>query len=163
MITAEELRERLLYEPDTGEWLWLRSPRGGQAGKPAGWIDAYGYKRIKIDGQTYIAARLSFLYMTGEWPKDEVDHIDRDPGNDKWENLREANRSENNSNRRAFLNNTSGHKGVYLHSQNSKYVAQVGKVYIGSFDTQQEAIEARNEFVEAHQGEFAGEQKDKAS
>lgn len=163
MMSADELRERLCYEPDTGEWVWLKSPRSGYAGKPAGWIDAYGYKRIKIDGQTHIASRLAFLYMTGQWPKDEVDHIDRDPGNDCWSNLREATRLENLQNRSMFSNNSTGHKGIYLHTSNARYVAQIDNIYIGSFESLQEAIDARDEFVKTHHGDFAGEQKDKAS
>lgn len=151
MITASELRERLVYEPDTGEWTWLSSPRGGQAGKPAGWIDAYGYRRIKIDGQTYIASRLAFLYVNGQWPQDEVDHINRDPGDDRWENLREANRSLNTLNR-VYIGQ-SGQPGVYKHSQNERWVAQYKNVYIGSYKTVEEAVAAREAFMLSIEGE----------
>jgi hypothetical protein len=147
MITPEQLRLRLRYEPETGEWVWLSSPRNGQVGKPAGWIDAYGYRRIKIDGQTYIASRLAFLYMTGQWPQDEVDHVNRDQYDDRWENLREATRSENNLNR--DYTGATGHKGIYKHSQNDRYVAQYDNIYIGSYKTIEEATAAREAFITA--------------
>lgn len=155
MITVEELRCKLVYEPDTGEWTWIDSRRGGYNGKPAGWFDAYGYRRIKIDGQTYIASRLAFLYMLGRWPQNEVDHISRDQSDDRWENLREADRSLNNLNR--DYTGVSGQKGVYRHSQNDRWVAQYDNIYIGSYKTIEEAVAARDAFVTANavKGEVA--------
>ena len=145
MLIQERLKQILEYEPETGEWFWLDCQRNGYSGKPAGWIDAYGYRRVKIDGKTYICSRLAFLYMTGEFPADEVDHIDRDPTNDCWRNLREANRSENMLNR--DYTGASGHKGVYKHSQNNRWVAQHDNVYIGSYKTIEEAVAAREAFI----------------
>jgi hypothetical protein len=155
MITSEELRRKLVYEPETGEWTWIDSRRDGFNGRPAGWYDHYGYRRIKIDGRTHIASRLAFLYMTGQWPQDEVDHIDRDPGNDRWENLREADRSLNNLNR--DYTGVSGQKGVYRHSQNDRWVAQWNNVYIGSYKTVEEAVAARDAFIAANEGPVADE------
>src|SRR6266496_3320926 len=82
MLTATELRSRLEYIQDTGLWIWISSPRLGFNGRPAGWIDAHGYRRIKIDGMTYIGSRLAYLYMIGRWPENEIDHIDGNPGTD---------------------------------------------------------------------------------
>lgn len=144
MIDAEHLRERLSYDPITGEWIWISSPRRGYEGKPAGSFDVYGYLCIKIDGQSYKASRLAYLYMTGEWPEEEMDHIDRDPGNDKWVNLKPASRFENTSNRRMRSDNTSGVIGVFWNAQRSKWQVQVDKVHIGLFDDLQEATIARD-------------------
>lgn len=145
MLTALELRERLQYDPNTGRWVWLKTPRAGFEGKPAGSIDAKGYWVIKIDGQTYKASRLAYLYMTGEWPLDEMDHVDRKPWNDCWSNLRPATRSENNINR--VMIGVSGHQGVYRHSQNARWVAQFENIYIGSYKTIEEAVAAREAFI----------------
>ncbi len=117
MITAIELRERLQYDPNTGRRVWLKTPRKGFEGKPAGSIDAKGYWVIKIDGKSYKASRLAYLYMTGDWPEDEMDHIDRTPWNDWWTNLRPATRVENLLNR--VMPNSSGHVGVRKHSSNN--------------------------------------------
>lgn len=145
MISAQELRERLQYDPNTGHWIWLKTPRSGWVGRPAGTIDAKGYWVIKIDGKSYKASRLAYLYMTGEWPPEEMDHIDRKPWNDAWHNLRPATRAENNLNRVKI--GESGRQGVYRHNQNNRWVAQHENIYIGSFETIEEAVAAREAFI----------------
>ena len=153
-ITALQLRERLLYNPDTGEWTWLKSRRDGYAGKPAGWRDSYGYRRIKIDGQTYIASRLAFLYMTDEWPNEEMDHIDQDPTNDAWENLREATRSENNQNRSQRCDNITGSIGVIWNKAREKWQVHVNKIHFGLYDSFEEATAVRDLVASDLHGEF---------
>jgi HNH endonuclease len=145
MITAIELRERLSYDPNTGDWIWLQSPRFGWVGRPAGSLDAKGYLVIKIDGKSYKASRLAYLYMTGEWPEEEMDHINRTSWDDRWINLRPATRTENNQNRVKI--GESGHAGIYRHSQNDRWCAQVENIYIGSYETIDEAVAARDAFI----------------
>lgn len=145
MITAIELRIRLQYDPNTGDWIWLKSPRSGWEGRPAGSLDAKGYWIIKIDGQSYKSSRLAFLYMTGDWPPEEMDHIDRKPWNDCWINLRPATRLENVINRVKI--GASGHQGVYRHTSNDRWIAQYDNIYIGSYITIEEAVAARNAFI----------------
>src|SRR5258706_7371772 len=144
MITALELRERLQYDPNTGRWVWLKTPRKGYEGSPAGSLDAKGYWVIKTDGKSYKASRLAFLYMTGEWPPEEMDHIDRTPWNDCWINLRPATRTENTLNR--DYTGASGHKGVHRHTNNNRWIASYKNVYIGSYILIEEAIAARDTF-----------------
>lgn len=155
MISALELRERLQYDPNTGLWIWLKTPRLGFVGKPAGSIDAYGYRIIKIDGKSYKASRLAHLYMTGEWPEDEMDHVDTKPWNDIWTNLRPATRLENIQNRLKRQDNTSGAIGVYWNEPNQKWIAQIGKTYLGSFDVFEEAVAVRDKAVAESHGDFA--------
>lgn len=145
MITAIELRERLQYDPNTGYWVWLKTPRKGFEGSPAGSLDAKGYWCIKIDGKSYKSSRLAYLYMTGDWPPNEMDHIDRVSWNDCWINLRPATRTENNINRVKI--GISGQQGIYRHNQNDRWVAQYDNIYIGSYITIEEAIAARNAFI----------------
>jgi len=153
MLTATELRERLQYDPNTGRWIWLKSTRSGWVGRPAGSLDAKGYWCIKIDGQSYKASRLAYLYMIGEWPEGEMDHIDRQSWNDCWTNLRPATRSENNLNR--VLIGTSGHYGIRKHNYNDSWVVEIKRVYVGSYKTLDEAIVARDEFVRQHERNIA--------
>lgn len=145
MFTALELRERLQYDPITGRWLWLKCARASWQGRPAGSLDAKGYWIIKIDGKSYKASRLAFLYMTGEWPPEEMDHINRTPWDDCWTNLRPATRLENILNRE--MPNSSGHVGVRKHSSNNSWTVQVENIYVGSFKTIDEAIAARDAFI----------------
>jgi hypothetical protein len=99
-ITHERLKERLTYDPDTGQWRWNQRGRGlservGSICKGNG-----GYLMIKVDGRSYKASRLAWYYMTGEWPGMEIDHKNRDPLDDRWENLRLATRTDQTRNRK---------------------------------------------------------------
>jgi len=97
MLTQAKLRDILWYDPETGVFIWLRPPKHNSKllGKPAGNTRPDGYTTIRINGEAYYAHRLAFLYMTGQWPEPETDHIDRNPFNDRWSNLREATSSLN--------------------------------------------------------------------
>jgi hypothetical protein len=144
-ITALELRERLQYDPNTGRWVWLKTSRAGFVGKPAGSLDAKGYWVIKINGQSYKASRLAYLYMTGEWPEDEMDHINRTSWDDCWTNLRPATRTENNLNR--DYTGVTGHKCIYYREQYNRWIVQIENIYVGSYVTLDKAITARDTFI----------------
>lgn len=105
MITQERLRYLLHYDPETGEWTWLNPPNHNTRliGLIAGHVRPDGYRQIRIAGVAYYSSRLACLYMTGEWPAEEMDHIDRDPNNDEWINLRQASSSMNKWNQERHL------------------------------------------------------------
>ena len=143
-LTAEYVRSILDYNPETGEFRWKsRTPEMFAPGNTSAeancrawnnknaWKLIYhssgGYNIICIGKKYYKAHRLAWLYMTGEWPEDEIDHRDTDRGNNRWENLREATSSENKCNRRKKSDNTSGVKGVSFHRQSGKWRVRVQK------------------------------------
>ena len=81
-IDVNELRERLDYAPETGEFFW-RSVSGSRTdlvGRRAGSVDQRGYRRITFDGKLYSAHRLAFLYMFGRWPNGDIDHANGNKG-----------------------------------------------------------------------------------
>ena len=125
MITADALRDALSYDPLTGKFTWKMPRRKIVVGAEAGFIDRLGYRHIRIDLKLYRAARLAFLYMTGEWPSDEIDHINCVRDDNAWSNLREANRSQNTANRRT--KNATGFRGVFLHRKTGLYRAEIRK------------------------------------
>lgn len=131
-LTAEQLRAVLHYDPKHGFFIWKHRPElrattnslrvGTHAGSPNG---KRGYIAICINGKLHYAHRLAWLFMTGEWPNDMIDHIDGDTANNKFANLRQANRSQNNWNAQKTNRNTSGYKGVYWSKNAKKWVAHI--------------------------------------
>ena len=112
-LTHKRLLEVLHYNPDTGIFTWDKRPsRFIKKGSDAGSL-SYGYIRIKVSGKSYFAHRLAWLYMTGQWPNKQIDHIDHDRANNSWRNLRAVTRIENARNRRINKNNSTGVCGVY--------------------------------------------------
>lgn len=133
VITAERLREVLAYNPETGVFKWTINPsRAVSAGAVAGNKDVRGYIIIGIDRCRYRAHRLAWLYMTHSFPPEEIDHINGDPSDNRWINLRAASRGENACNRRG----KNKLKGVF--SFRRKWRAQIrceGIIhYLGDFD-----------------------------
>lgn len=142
-MDQKELKELLVYEPDTGLFRWAVSRKKASAGKVAGSIMDTGHVRIETGGVRYLAHRLAWLYMTGDWPAGWVDHKDGDPGNNQWQNLRLASPTQNNWNRKP---NASGLKGVSYVPRRKKWRAQIRvdgkKKEIGVFQTPEEAHDA---------------------
>lgn len=157
MITVDRLKELLRYEPETGKWFWRISKGGIAAGTDAGTLVSNGYIKIGIDRKKYLAHRLAWFYTMGVWPT-EIDHIDLNKQNNKWLNLRVANRSQNMGNTMIRKNNTSGHKGVRWNKKSNKWVANITidrKVtHIGLYDRMEDAIEAYQSKAVEHFGEF---------
>lgn len=157
MLSRERLVDLISYEPITGIFTWRVAPRGVKPGKPCGHLTAHGYLTIRIDKRPYYAHRLAWLYMTGEWPSAEVDHINRNSADNRWANLRSADRRGNVANRTRRRDNRSGHKGVYL-ARSGRFTAQVrinGKaVHLGTFDTAAEATAKRDEVARQLYGEY---------
>jgi hypothetical protein len=110
MLTAERLRELLDYDPETGIMTWQVDHRNAPAGSIAGTTTWERYVRIWINGRSYVRSRLAWLYTHGHWPAYQVDHINRNAGDDRLCNLREATQSQNTANRAPW--GRSGIKGV---------------------------------------------------
>ncbi len=159
-ITQNRLRELLSYDPETGLLWWLKTPMGRHhpITVPAGRTRKDGYNIICINYVRYYGHQLAWLYMTGKWPENEIDHINGKPSDNRWINLREATHSQNLANKKIEKGNISGYKGVWL-EQNNKYYCDVRfggiKVRGGPFLTAEAAYDLREAIAKILHGEFA--------
>lgn len=125
VLTSERLRGVLDYDPDTGLFTRRLSRGCVKSGTIAGTANADGYLKIAVDGRDYSAHRLAWLYMTGEWPVDQIDHRDRNRANNRWGNLREATHAQNGRNLSRRSDNTSGRSGVSWDKDTGKWRARI--------------------------------------
>lgn len=158
MLSQEQLKEFALYDPLTGVFTRKISRGKNQfgaefvrwlAGTVMGTVGQQGYVRISIFGKIYQGHRLAWLYHYGEWPKDQIDHINHDRSDNRIENLREATNGTNRKNISLPCTNKSGVIGVHRHSQNDCWVAQIrvdGKTHhLGCYQHLDQAAYARKE------------------
>jgi hypothetical protein len=127
---------------------WLVSPRANvKVGDIAGSVDGNGRLMIMIDQVSYYASRLIWLYMVGQWPVGDVDHKDRKPLNNKWDNLRDVPHAINCQNRSLAVTNKSGQTGVYWNALEKKWKVQIKankvKRNLGTFSEFEGAVAAR--------------------
>lgn len=159
ILTQEIVRSLLDYDPETGIFTWRYRDReyfptdhaqkawnAKLAGKKAGAMSYYGYIQIAIFGRLFLAHRLAILYVTGSFPNIDIDHVDRDKTNNRFDNLRIVNRSINQQNR---VNPRSDNKTKILgvrQTQSGKFYAKIGingkRHSIGTFNTPEEASAA---------------------
>ena len=144
----EYFKTFISYDPETGLFKWNASIGTKKSGSHAGTVLTACNKKyisIQINKKQYLAHRLAWLFINGEWPADQVDHIDGCGLNNKISNLRSVTRIENSKNTRLNTKNTSGHFGVIF--RHGKWIAQIGvnrkTIVIGTFSSKEEAISAR--------------------
>jgi hypothetical protein len=148
------IKEILHYDPETGVFTWKISRGRVRAGEIAGYIHKTdGYRRIGAEEWGLKkASRLAFLYMTGNWPENQIDHINGVRSDDRWSNLRNATHGENlrNGNKR-LMNVHKNNKGwsvrVYVNKKaHTKYFRH---------DQYQDAVAYAQELRTTLHGEFA--------
>jgi hypothetical protein len=168
-LTAEIARELLTYNPDTGKLFWkerpakyFKNPKNPNytkswntqwAGKEA--LTAITHRKSgqigRLDGHVlnkkYAAHRIAWLIYYGEWPKNEIDHINQDPTDNRIENLRDVTHAENNKNRTLQNNSTTGYSGVSFYKRDGRYRAEISinniTKHLGYYDTVEEAAAVR--------------------
>jgi hypothetical protein len=151
------------YDPDTGRITRLVTRGNQKAGSVAGWFDARGYQWIDCGGRKLSGHRVAFFLMAGTWPGDVVDHINGNPSDNRWANLRACSQAEN---ARSRMNNAvakSGVRGVRFNLRSSKskpwevlIKKNYKQIYVGRYATKEEAIAARYAASAKYHGEFAG-------
>jgi len=160
VLTVDYLKEIIHYNPETGIFTWILARPKIRAGQIAGYKTHKNRIEIEIHGKAYQASRLAVFYMTGEWPRHQVDHINCIRHDNRWCNLREATQSQNQANRPARKGKKIPFKGVTIKKHLPKpFVAQICKngqhKHLGCYSTPEEAHKAYIDAANDLHGEFA--------
>jgi hypothetical protein len=111
---------------------------------------------MRVFGRGYTLSHLIWLYVTGSWPTNEIDHKDGDTLNDRWDNLRPATRVQQEANRGARSNSKTGVKGVIF--KRGRYEARIYRRryhrFLGGFKTLKQAAAAYEAEAKKYDGEF---------
>lgn len=168
--TQQRLAEIYHYDPLTGHFTFkARAERSGNlrgdrawnaqhAGRRAGYLRKNGKcLEIWVDGSLQKAHRCAWLYVHGYWPRDQIDHINRCPPDNRIANLRECDNSQNAANRGVQARSKSGVKGIFVDKNGTyrPYTKRLGKmIHLGSYATIEAAVTAREKAVRGLFGEF---------
>ena len=147
-LTQKRLKEVLYYDPETGVFTRIvRTSNSINIGDVAGGLMKIGYLRTSIDGKSYLCHRLAFLYMLGEFPPMDTDHINGVKHDNRWENLRSVSHKDNTKNQRLRKSSKSGSIGVYWREDTRKWSVRIcakGKlISLGCFSEFDDAVTAR--------------------
>ena len=161
-LTQEYVHECFDYNSKTGDLIWLNRPRhhftrdstqklinGRFSGRVAGFLSGQGYRSVSLSNTSFLASRVIHLYMTGALPNGEIDHINHDRDDNRWENLRVVSRKQNCRNVSIRKTNKYGATGVHFCDLARKWRAQIGfnnrRIALGTYDDFETALRARRD------------------
>lgn len=159
-MTQARARELFNYDPETGVLTWRQRPMSdfsddahGRtwntrfAGLPAKYQRSDGYRLVTVDYRRYLQHRLVWVYVYGNLPCGEIDHINGDPSDNRIANLRDVGKQQNARNAQTNTKNTSGVTGVRFCTEREKWHAFIARdglaINLGRFNTKAEAMIAR--------------------
>jgi len=149
------LLKTLSYDNETGLFFWKKRKETDRfvkcwntrySGNPAmNTMTTNGYLSGRLFNERYLAHRLAWFYVTGNWPDDHVDHINGCRTDNRFENLRSVDRFINQRNRKKPVDNKSNEVGISWHKSTQRWRVQTCGKHIGVFSDFNTAIKARND------------------
>ena len=144
--TPAQIKHLLHYHPESGVFRWRFCTSSHIKPWDIAGTLRNDYLAISISNKKHYAHRLAWLYMTGNWPEQQIDHVDGVKSNNAWSNLREATNKQNNENQSIKSNNKSGFRGVHFDDKSQKWRAMVGNngksIHVGWFTSAEDAGKA---------------------
>lgn len=144
-MVMDMLSEFARYDPQPGKFICTKTgkgrsiPIGGELGHISKTV---GYKYIAIAGTRYSCHALAWAWMTGEWNKNQIDHINGNPIDNCWANLREVTAQQNQFNRKKHIG------GVGWHKASNKWRAYLNingqSKHLGLFNSREKAQEVHD-------------------
>lgn len=148
-VHMQNIKDYLSYDPLTGLFTWIRSPKYGgiKIGSVAGYKAPDKRIHIRYSNKLYRAHRLAWYFTHGYFPNTQIDHINEDPSDNSITNLRLATAQQNPHNASiAQRNNISGLRGVSWDKYALRWKASITnnrrQIHLGRFDTPEDAHEA---------------------
>lgn len=139
-LSAAVVRRLLSYNPETGHFSRNNRIIGGR-------LTTKGYRQLCINYVRIMQHRLAWLYVYGEWPSGQIDHINQIKTDNRIDNLRVVTNKQNAENVTMFRHNKSGRKGVRWHPRTGAWVAEIKhhkrNHHLGTYDTIIDAVAAR--------------------
>lgn len=158
LISHERLLTLVTYDPLTGKFYARVRRQGYRRAGDLGCVEPNGYRRIQVDGERYLAGRLAWFYVHGQWPESEIDHRDLDRDNNRIGNLRPATTSQNHANTGQPRGSQAPLKGAHwnrFRDHWQSYIKIDGRsVYLGRFQTADAAHRAYAAAASRLRGEF---------
>lgn len=186
ILTHDAVSQLISYDPETGALTWLERPlsmfdsarirntwNSRFANRPAGYASAGHCVQVtfRCFNTKVTAHRLAFLLMNGEWPSAPIDHINGDPTDNRWANLRLCTIAQNNRNRRKVetvsgVRTSSPYRGVYFYRPTKKFVVHIRipnpegggrgrQIHVGYYRSEIEAAKAYDKVALLYHGRFA--------
>lgn len=167
ILTQEYLKECIYYNQFNGSAVWKRRPlrhfkserdckiwNSKNAANMINCLGNNGYIRLSINGNSYSLHRIIFLYMEGRFPEGQVDHINRNKRDNRFENLRDVSPAINSQNQNIRKNNKSGVKGIYWNNLRNKWHARITinkkVIHLGYYANINDAKNARQQAESRH-------------
>lgn len=144
-FTQQDLLKVFEYNENTGELTHKWDTHHSHKGDVVGFMYKHGYRGVCIGRKQYLLHRVIWFMQTGKWPE-QIDHIDHDKSNNRWNNLREVTNRDNALNCSKASNNTSGVQGIRI-LPSGKFCAYImvhrKQISLGSYEKLEDAIAAR--------------------
>ena len=147
MSTAADasLKDYLSYDLETGVFHWKKNPPFKKVvGRPAGRVTNHGYVQVKFNRRMYSAHRLAWYFVFGKWPDGMIDHINGEKLDNRISNLRIVSNRQNQQNQRVHRD---GRLPGTRQRANGRWEARVSNVYLGMFNTPEEAHLAYHQYT----------------
>ena len=139
------LKKHLIYKEGHLWWLEPHKFLPYLKGRSFGQYTHDGYIRGRFLNKRYFEHRLIWFYHYGKWPKEFLDHINRVRDDNRIENLREVNRSQNGHNTVSKPGSSSKYPGVGWHKNRNKWISRIrinGKLHhLGYYDKESDAAD----------------------
>lgn len=161
-FTYSDYASVVRYDPEAGKFFRLKDSNRGRilrsGDEVTQTINSRGYLVLTFFKRAVLAHRVGWLLMTGAWPENQIDHINRIKTDNRWVNLRAATIGENNANA-IKTKHRDLPTGVTQHKRDRLFYAMISvnnkSMHLGCFRDQNDAHAAYLSAKKRFHGQFS--------